>query len=119
MWLLCNTVHYISDSCNLYPQGIKYRLPRGMQKYTMYIFLCVDDSDNQSMNKPVQRSPNKPKETKIKPVMLCAYSGYKASFEACFVDLEYLEEHNVSKTLFEYSRKHHSIAWFYVNGSVE
>ena len=81
----------------------------------MYIFLCVDDSDSQSKNKPVQRSPNKPKDTKIKPVMLCAYSGYKASFEACFVDLEYLEEHNVSKTLFEYSRKHYSIAWFYVN----
>ena len=33
--------------------------------------------------------------------------GYKASFEACFVDLKCLEKHNFSTELFENSRKHH------------
>ena len=39
------------------------------------------------MDKP-RKSPNEPKKTKINPVTLCAHDGYKASFEACFMDLE-------------------------------
>ena len=31
----------------------------------------VDDSDSQSENKPVQRSPNEPEEKKIKLATLC------------------------------------------------
>ena len=35
----------------------------------------VDDSDSQFENKPARRSPNEPKETKIKPaVMPCGRS---------------------------------------------
>ena len=61
----------------------------------------VDDSDSQSENKPMRRSPNEPEETKINPVTLCAHGSYKASFEACFVDLGCLEKHTFSKVLLE------------------
>ena len=47
---------------------------------------------------------------KTKPVTLCAHGGYKASFEACFVDLKCFEKHNFSTALFENSRKHPGIA---------
>ena len=43
---------------------------------------------------------------KIKPVTLRAHGGYKASFEACFVDLTCFEKHNFSTALFENGRKH-------------
>ena len=72
----------------------------------------ADNSDSQFKNKPVQRNP---KETKTKPVTPHAHGGYKASFEACFVDLGWLEKHNFSTTLLENSRKHHGVAWFFVN----
>ena len=75
----------------------------------------VDDSDTQSKNKPVRRSPNQPKEAKTKAVTPYAHGGYKASFEACFVDLGCLEKHNFSTTLLENSRQHHGVAWFFVN----
>ena len=96
-----------------------------MQKYTYFyvdsqslnivITEWVDDSDSQSENEPVQRSPNKPKETKIKPVMLCAHGSYKDSFDACFVDLGCLEKHNFSTALLQNSRNHHGIKQFSVN----
>ena len=50
----------------------------------------ADDSDSQSKNKPVRRNPNQPKEMKTKPVTPHAHGGYKASFEACSVDLGWL-----------------------------
>ena len=56
-----------------------------------------------------------PKRTITKPVALCARDGYKASFEACLVDLGGLEKHNFSTALLENSRKRHSMAWFSVN----
>ena len=68
--------------------------------------------DSRSENKPARRSPNEPKGTKIKLVMLCAHGGYKASFEACFVGLGCLEKHNFSSALLENSKEHHGIAWF-------
>ena len=52
---------------------------------------------------------------KIKPVMLYANGSYKASFEACFVDLERHEKHNLLTALLENSRNHHGIACFSVN----
>ena len=61
-------------------------------------------------NKPALRSPNDPKWTKIKLVTPCAHSGYKASFEACFVDLGHLEKQNFSSALLKNSREHHDIA---------
>ena len=76
------------------------------QLLSIVIIEWVDNSDSQSDNKPVQRSPNEPEETKIKPVTLCAHGGYKANFEACFVDLGCLEKHNFSTVLLENSRKH-------------
>ena len=66
-----------------------------------YIIEWVDDTDSQSEIKPVQRSSNESEETEIKPVTLCAHGSYKASFEACFVDLECLEKHTFSKVLLE------------------
>ena len=45
----------------------------------------VDDTDSQSENKPAWRSLNEPKETKIKSAV--TLRGYRARFEACFVDL--------------------------------
>ena len=39
-----------------------------------------------------------PKRTITKLVVLCAHGGYKASFEACFVDLGGLEKHSCWKT---------------------
>ena len=56
-----------------------------------------------------------PKRMITKPVALCACSGYKASFEACLVDLGGLEKHNFSTVLLENSRKHHGMVWFFVN----
>jgi len=85
------------------------------QSLNIVITEWVDDSDSQSENEPVQRSPNKPKETKIKPVMLCAHGSYKDSFDACFVDLGCLEKHNFSTALLQNSRNHHSIKQFSVN----
>ena len=85
------------------------------QPLSIVIIEWVDDSDSQSENEPVQRSTNKPEKTKIKPVMLCAYSSYKASFEACFMDLGCLEKHNFSTALLENTRNHHSIKQFSVN----
>ena len=69
----------------------------------------IDNSDSQSENKPVQRSPNEHKEMKIKPVILCAHGSY-ASFEACFMDLGRLEKHTFSTALLENSRNHHGRA---------
>ena len=56
------------------------------QQLSIAITEWVDDSDSQSENK-LRGKPNEPKDTKIKPVTLCAHGGYKASFEASFVDL--------------------------------
>ena len=84
MWLLCNRVHYIFqiNPCNLCPREHQRYLPEVTQNY-IYFYVhsqplsigtveLVDDSDSQSENKPVRRSPNEPKETKIKPaVTLC------------------------------------------------
>ena len=43
------------------------------QLLSIVILEWVDNSDSQSKNKPAQRSPNEPEETKIKPVTLCTY----------------------------------------------
>ena len=59
--------------------------------------------------------PQRAKEMKIKPVMLCVHSNYKGIFEACFVDLEFLEKHNLLTALLENSRNHHGIACFSIN----
>ena len=75
------------------------------QPLSIAITEWVDDSDSQSENKPHRRG-----SMKIKLVMLCAHSGYEASFEACFVDLGCLEKHIFSSALLENSRKHHGIA---------
>ena len=60
-----------------------------------------------------------PRRMITKPVALCARGrargGYKASFEACLVDLGGLEKHNFSTVLLENSRKCHGMAWFSVN----
>ena len=56
-----------------------------------------------------------PKRMITKPVALCAHGGYKASFEACLVDLGGLEKHNFSTVLLENSRKRHSMVRFSVN----
>ena len=56
-----------------------------------------------------------PKRTITKPAALCAPGGYKASFEACLVDLGGLEKHHLLTALLENSRKCHSTAWFSVN----
>ena len=106
----------------MYPKGINFIcLELYAEKYISFyvdsqplsivIIEWVDDSNSQSENKPVWRSPNEPKEMKIEPVMLCAYGGYKPSFEACFMDLGCLEKHIFATALLENSRKHHSIAF--------
>ena len=48
----------------------------------------------------------------------CPHGGYKASFEANFVDLGCIEKHNFSTAQLENSRKHHSIVWFSVNSHI-
>ena len=72
----------------------------------MYIFMCIlNRSALRQLNEsrieiasPItsQRGEpsTSPKRTITKPVVLCACSGYKASFEACLVDLGCLEKHN-------------------------
>jgi len=71
----------------------------------------VNDTDSQSENKPARRSLSEPKETKIKSaVTLC---GYRARFEACFVDLYRMPwETQFSTVLLKTSRKHQDIACF-------
>ena len=114
--------------CNLYPvaktTGNFICLGLCRNRYILYVHSqllsigtteWVDDSDSQSKSKSVWRSPNQPKGTKTKPVTPYAHGGYKASFEACFVDLGCLAKHNFSTTLLENSKKHHSIAWFFMN----
>ena len=54
-------------------------------------------------------------QKRMKPVTPHAHGGYKASFEACFMDLGCLEKHNFLTALLENSRKHHGVAWFSVN----
>ena len=52
--------------------------------------------------------------TITKPVALCAHSGYKASFEACLVNLGGLEKHNFQqrcwKTAESVSVKSHKVS---------
>ena len=55
---------------------------------------------------------------KTKLVTPCPQVGYKASFEAYFVDLGCLEKHNFSTALLENSRKHHGIMLFSVNSHI-
>ena len=130
MWLLCNRVHTFQiKPCNLYPVGIKY-----MQLYllgliqTNIIFLFYSQlvsivitewvHDRNSYVVRQQASVEKPqqaKEAKIMPVMLCAHGSYKGIFEACFVDLECLEKHNLLTALLENIRNHHGIACFSIN----
>ena len=100
-------------------------MPGVTQKHLllMYIFNCscsiaiiewVNDCDSQSKNMPAQRSPNKSKETKIKPCS--AHGGYKASIEACFMDLGCFEKHTFSTALLEKKQKAEwHIAWFSIN----
>jgi len=68
----------------------------------MWIFNCscsiaiiewVNDSDSQSENMPAQRSPNKSKETKIKPVLTVAT---KLALRLGFMDLGCFEKHTFS-----------------------
>ena len=49
----------------------------------------IDNSDSQSETSQRKEAPTSPKRTKTKPVTPHARGGYKASFEACFVDLVY------------------------------
>ena len=72
----------------------------------MYIFMCIlNRSALRQLNgsRIAKASPRmsqrgeastSPKRTITKPVALCAHGGYKASFEACLVDLGGLEKHN-------------------------
>ena len=98
MWLLCKRVHYISD---LYPMSKKYRLNIfALGWLEIDIFLCafwtaqhwddwmINNSDSQSETSQCEISP---KRTRTKPVTSQAHDGYKASFEACFLDLGCLE----------------------------
>ena len=48
------------------------------------------------------------------PTTLCANCYYQAGFEVYLIETGGLGEHNVSAALLESSRKHHSMAWFYV-----
>ena len=57
----------------------------------------------------MRKSPNEPKEMKIKPKTHCAHGGYEASFEACFVDLECHEKQYFFQQCCD-SRKYHGIA---------
>ena len=93
----------------------------------MYIYVCVlNRSALRQLNgsttaiaSPItsqrREASTSPKRTITKPVVLCARGGYKASFEACLVDLGGLEKHNFSTALLENSRKRHGMAWFSVN----
>ena len=98
MWLLCKRVHYISD---LYPMSKKYRLNIFALGWPeIDIFLCafwtaqhwdnwmIDNSNSQSETSKCEISPNR---TRTKPVTSHVHDGYKASFEACFLDLGCLE----------------------------
>ena len=88
----------------------------------MYIFMCIlNRSALRQLNgsttaiaspRTGQRgeASTSPKRTITKPVVLCARGGYKASFEACLVDLGGLEKHNLSTALSENSRKRHGMA---------
>ena len=92
----------------------------------MYIFMCIlNRSALQQLNGSTiaiasprtsqhGEASTSPIRRITKPVALCASSGYKASFEACLVDLGGLEKHNFNSAIGN-SRKHHSMAWFSVN----
>ena len=86
------------------------------QPVSIVITGWVDDSNSYVVRQ--QASTQKPqlaKEMKIKPVTLCIHSTYKGIFEACSVDLECLEKHNLLTALLENSRNHHGIACFSIN----
>ena len=86
------------------------------QPVSVVITEWVDDSNSYVVRQQVSvEKPQRAKQTKIKPVMLCVHSTYKGIFEACFVDLECLEKHNLLTTLLENSRNHHGIACFSIN----
>ena len=85
------------------------------QPVSIVITEWVDDSDSYVVQEQASAEKPRAKETKIKPVTLCAHGSYKGSFEACFVDLECLEKHNILTALLENSRSHHDIACFSVN----
>ena len=93
----------------------------------MYIFMCIlNRSALRQLNgsTTAKASPRtsqrreastSPKRMITKPLALCAHGGYKASFEACLVDLGGLENPHFSTALLENSRKRHGMAWFSVN----
>ena len=86
------------------------------QPVSIVITEWVDDSNSyvDQQQASVEKS-QQAKETKIKPVTLCVHSTYKGIFDACFVDLECLEKHNLLTALVENSRNHHGIACFSIN----
>ena len=62
------------------------------QPVSIVITEWVDDRN--SYEQASAEKPQRAKEMQIKPLTLCVHSTYKASFEACFEDLECLEKHN-------------------------
>ena len=86
------------------------------QLVSIVITEWVDDRNSYVVREQASaEKPQRAKEMKIKPVTLCANGSYKASFEACFVDLECLKNHNLLTALLENSRNHHGIACFSIN----
>ena len=82
----------ISNHCYVVAMWLLCKLQCVMQKY---------------MNKPVLRIPKEPQVEENQTGS--AHGGYKASFEACFVDIGCLEKHNFSTVLLENSRS--VMAW--------
>ena len=83
------------------------------QPVSTVITELVDDSNIYVVRQQAStQKPQRAKEMKIKPVRLCIHSTYKGIFEACSVDLECLEKHNLLTALLENSRNHHDIVCF-------